>query len=100
MLLLMGLLIVSSNKAAATGTSMPKALMVNEQLPGQYFYSNESKFYVSTQLQRNCSCSRSGPRIPVQPGSYAVTRGLVSVNVDPTTMMASNVMRRRWFLPF
>ena len=37
--------------------------------------------------------------IPVQPGSY-VTRGLVSVSVDPTTMMVSNAMRIRWFLPF
>ena len=33
------------------------------------------------------------PVIPVQPGSYAVTQGLVSVSVDPTTMMVSNVMR-------
>ena len=40
------------------------------------------------------------PLIPVQPGSYAATRGLVSVSVDPTTMMVSNVMRIRWFLLF
>ena len=35
------------------------------------------------------------PLIPVQPGSYAVIQGLVSVSVDPTTMMVSNVMMRR-----
>ena len=40
------------------------------------------------------------PLIPVQPGSYAVIQGLVSVSVDPTTIMVSNVIRRRWFLPF
>ena len=38
--------------------------------------------------------------IPVQPGLHAVTRGLVSVGVDTTTMIVSNVMRRQWFLLF
>ena len=43
-LLLMGILIISSIKAAA-GASMPKALKLNDQqLPELYFYSNESKF--------------------------------------------------------
>ena len=32
--------------------------------------------------------------ILAQPGSYAVTEHLVSVSVDPITMMVSNVMRR------
>ena len=33
------------------------------------------------------------PLTPVQPGSYAVTQGLASVNVDPITVMVSNAMR-------
>ena len=58
-LLLMGILIVSSIKAASDA-SMRKALTLNDrQLPKLYFYSNESKICGSTQSQINHSCSRS-----------------------------------------
>ena len=58
-LLLMGILIVSSIKAAA-GESMPKALTLSDQqLQKMYFYSNENKICGSTQPQINRSCSRS-----------------------------------------
>ena len=35
------------------------------------------------------------PLTPVQPGPFAVTQGLARVNVDPITVMVSNVMRGR-----
>ena len=61
MWLLMGLIIITSIKVAASA-SVSKVLMLNgQQLHGQHFYSNNSNFCESqsAQPQRNGSCSRS-----------------------------------------